>query len=108
MMFEYFSSQAVSWEPWQVLYCMLIGLSGMLLALPMAKDFNFRSRWLIIPGGISVLVWLTPTGLIIVANLYYVLFFFAPIGASIIAASHAVWCFGITMYALFSGYRTRI
>jgi|SRR3989344_1132118 len=80
-------------EPWQWLYFGIISLVMLLLCVPIVKwSFPQTPRWLLVPAGLGLLVWLTPYGLSGVLLLHVMLFLSsAPISASVIAA---IFCLG--------------
>ena len=101
-----FISDATAPEAWQFLYLLIIGLSTLLLFMPIAKDLRSGPNWVTMLAGLAVLVWCTPYGLTGVFMLHATLLGSqAPLGASVIASAFSIGAVWLTIRAMFPWIR---
>ena len=105
-MSPFISEYATAPEAWQFLYLAVIGLSGLLLCVPIAKMSWPRPSWITALAGLAILVWCTPYGLIGVFALHAALLASqAPISASLLAVSFSIGAIWLTTMAMFPWIR---
>ena len=86
------------YEPWMYLYVAIIAFGGFMcwgaLVFDCCRQYGIRDcpRWMVISGGMSMLIGLTPFGLMTLYMMNVALFISpAPIGASVIGVAFSIF-----------------